>query len=150
MGKQPTDRAEKQSPIERVAAFIVDKRKAFYLLYIGVAIFCVFSGSWVSVNDDLTSYLPPETETRRGLTIMNEEFVTFGTNRIMVDNITYDRAEALAEQAEALAGVKSVEFNGTADHYVRGAALFTVTYDGAADDPVSLAALRCRWLWPSP
>ena len=142
MGKQPTDRAEKQSPIERVAAFIVDKRKAFYLLYIGVAIFCVFSGSWVSVNDDLTSYLPPETETRRGLTIMNEEFVTFGTNRIMVDNITYDRAEALAEQAEALAGVKSVEFNGTADHYVRGAALFTVTYDGAADDPVSLAALE--------
>ena len=25
---------KKQSPIERLAAFIVDKRKAFYLLYI--------------------------------------------------------------------------------------------------------------------
>ena len=33
----------KQSPIEHLAAFIVDKRKAFYLLYIGLAIFCVFA-----------------------------------------------------------------------------------------------------------
>ena len=43
---------EKQSPMERIAAFIVDKRKAFYLLYIGVAIFCAFSSGWVAVNDD--------------------------------------------------------------------------------------------------
>ena len=88
MNNAQQEREEKQSPIERIAAFIVDKRKAFYLLYIGLAIFCVFSSGWVSVNDDLTSYLPVETETRRGLTIMEEEFVTFGTNRVMVDNIT--------------------------------------------------------------
>ena len=104
---------EKQSPIQQIAAFIVDKRKAFYLIYIGFAIFCVFSSGWVAVNDDLTSYLPDTTETRQGLTIMEEEFVTFGTSRIMVDNISYDQAERLAEQAEALPGVKSVEFDGT-------------------------------------
>ena len=75
MDQQSTD--QKQSPIERLAAFIVDKRKAFYLLYIGLAIFCVFASGWVEVNDDLTSYLPAETETRRGLTVMEEEFVTF-------------------------------------------------------------------------
>ena len=55
------DTRKEQSPIERISAFIVDKRKAFYLLYIGVAIFCVFSSGWVSVNDDLTSYLPDTT-----------------------------------------------------------------------------------------
>ena len=43
MSKEPANQSEKQSPMERVSAFIVDKRKAFYLLYIGVAIFCVFS-----------------------------------------------------------------------------------------------------------
>ena len=84
---------EKRSPMEQIAAFIVDKRKAFYLLYIGVAIFCVFSSGWVGVNDDLTSYLPDSTETRQGLTAMDAEFVTFGTSRIMVDNLAYDRAE---------------------------------------------------------
>lgn len=141
MSKRPTDSSEKQSPIQRLAAFIVDKRKAFYLIYIGAAIFCVVSSGWVKVNDDLTSYLPDTTETRRGLTVMEEEFVTFGTSRIMVDNIAYDQAERLAEQAEEIGGVKSVEFDNTEDHYQNGAALFSVTYDGAAEDPVSVEAL---------
>jgi len=128
--------------MERLAAFIVDKRKAFYLLYIGVAVFCVFASGWVSVNDDLTSYLPDSTETRRGLTVMEDEFVTFGTSRIMVDNVSYDQAAALAEQIEEVPGVKSVEFDRTEDHYTGGAALFSLTYDGTAEDSVSLAALE--------
>ena len=77
MSKSAVEASEKQSPMERIAAFIVDKRKAFYLIYIGVAIFCAFSSGWVAGNDDLTSYLPDTTETRQGLTIMEEEFVTF-------------------------------------------------------------------------
>ena len=141
MSKSKQDGEEKRSPVEGIAAFIVDKRKAFYLLYIGVAIFCVFSSGWVNVNDDLTSYLPEETETRRGLTVMEEEFVTFGTNRVMVDNIAYAQAEDLADQLERVPGVKSVEFDDSEEHYIDGAALFSVTYDGTADDPVSLDAL---------
>ena len=116
MSSTKQDREEKQNPMERLAAFIVDKRKAFYLLYIGLAIFCVFSSGWVEVDDDLTDYLPEETETRQGLTAMDEEFVTFGTNRVMVDNITCARAEELADQLEALEGVKSVEFDDREEH----------------------------------
>nr|WP_326165495.1 MMPL family transporter [uncultured Oscillibacter sp.] len=140
MDQQSTD--QKQSPIERLAAFIVDKRKAFYLLYIGLAIFCVFASGWVEVNDDLTSYLPAETETRRGLTVMEEEFVTFGTNRVLVDNIDYARAEALAEELEGLEGVSGVEFDDSKEHYIDGAALFSITYGGAAGDQISLDALE--------
>lgn len=132
---------EKQTPLERLSAFIVDKRKAFYLLYIGVAIFCVFSSGWTKVNDDLTSYLPDTTETRQGLTIMDEEFVTFGTSRIMADNIAFAEAEGLAERIERIDGVKSVEFDGTEDHYKSGGALFSITYDGTATDEVSVQAL---------
>lgn len=141
MDKNVSGVSEKQSPMERISAFIVDKRKAFYLLYIGLAIFCVFSSGWVAVNDDLTSYLPDSTETRQGLTIMDDEFVTFGTNRVMVDNISFQQADALAEQIRNVEGVKSVEFDETEDHYTRGAALFSITYDGTATDPVSLEAL---------
>lgn len=136
-----SDNSEKQSPLERLSAFIVDKRKAFYLLYIGAAIFCVFASGWTRVNDDLTSYLPDTTETRRGLTIMEDEFVTFGTSRIMADNITYADAEKLSEQIGNIEGVKSVEFDGTEEHFKRGAALFSITYDGTATDEVSVEAL---------
>ncbi|MBR1660370.1 MAG: MMPL family transporter [Oscillospiraceae bacterium] len=132
----------KASPIESVAAFIVDKRKAFYLIYIGLAIFCVFSRNWVSVNEELTSYLPPDTETRQGLTVMEEEVVTYGSNRILVDNLPYAEAEALSERLEAIDGVKSVEFDDSEDHYKRGMALFSVSYEGTATDEVSLNALE--------
>lgn len=141
MSRHAVEVSEKQSSMERIAAFIVDKRKAFYLLYIGAAIFCVFSSGWVAVNDDLTSYLSDTTETRQGLTVMEAEFVTFGTSRIMVDNISYRQAESLAEQIEMMEGVKSVEFNGSRDHYTNGSALFSITYDGTATDPVSLEGL---------
>ena len=120
----------------------MDKRKAFYLLYIGFAIFCIFSGSWTKVNDDLTSYLPATTETRMGLTIMENEFVTFGTSRIMADNISFAKAEKLAQEIKHIEGVKSVEFDGTEEHFKNGAALFSITYDGAADNEISVSALK--------
>lgn len=131
----------KPSALERIAAFIVDKRKAFYLLYIGFAIFCVFSSGWVKVNDDLTSYLPESTETRRGLTIMEEEFTTFGTNRVMVDNIAFAQADELAEKIRVVKGVKELKFENTDEYFKDGAALFSITYDGTATDEVSLDAL---------
>ena len=118
----------------------MDKRKSFYLVYIGIAIFCAFSSGWVSVNDDLTSYLPDTTKTRQGLTIMDEEFVTFGAIRVMVNNITYQRAKELAATLETLEGVKSVGFDGTEDHYRSGAALFDLIYNGTADDQINLDA----------
>ena len=136
-----SEAAEKPSTMERISAFIVDKRKAFYLLYIGFAIFCLFSSNWVAVNDDLTSYLPDTTETRRGLSIMDEEFMTFGTNRIMVDNIAFSEAEKLAKQIEDVDGVKEVAFENTEEYFKNGAALFSVTYDGTASDDISLNAL---------
>lgn len=136
-----SEAAEKPSTMERISAFIVDKRKAFYLLYIGFAIFCLFSSNWVAVNDDLTSYLPDTTETRRGLSIMDEEFMTFGTNRIMVDNIAFSEAEKLAKQIEDIDGVKEVAFENTEEYFKNGAALFSVTYDGTASDDISLNAL---------
>lgn len=108
----------KASPMEKLATFIVDKRNLFFLLYIFALIFCFFSTNWVKVENDITTYLPEETETRQGLTIMNNEFVTYGTARVMVSNISYERGERLKEDLESIAGVSSVEFDNTADHYI--------------------------------
>ena len=50
--------------VHKLAAFIVDRRKIFFLLYIFAAIFCVIAMGWTKVENDVTSYLPEETETR--------------------------------------------------------------------------------------
>ena len=66
----------KATPMEKVATFIVDKRNLFFLLYIFAIIFCIIANGWVKVENDITTYLPDSTETRQGLTIMNDQFVT--------------------------------------------------------------------------
>ena len=132
---------KKQSPIEKVAAIIVDKRKAFYLFYIIAAIFCAIATGWTQVNNDLTSYLPDTTETRIGLTIMDEEFVTFGSGSIMLDNVTFDTAERVAAELEEIDGVTSVVVENDEDSYKNGAALLSVTFDGEAEDQISKDAM---------
>ena len=132
---------KKQSPIEKVAAIIVDKRKAFYLFYIIAAIFCAIATGWTQVNNDLTSYLPDTTETRMGLTLMDEEFVTFGSGSIMLDNVTFDTAERVAAELEEIDGVTSVVVENDKDSYKNGAALLSVTFDGEAEDQISKDAM---------
>lgn len=125
----------------KLARFIVDKRKAIYLVFIAAVLFCGSSIDKVRVNEDITSYLPAETETRRGLTIMEDEFTTLGSGQFMLTNITYNEAEQLAEEMERIDGVSSVEFDDTDKHYADSSALISVTFDGETDDPVSLAAM---------
>ena len=78
---------------EKLATFIVDKRNLIFFLYACALIFCLFSRSWVRVCNDITEYLPDTTETRQGLTLMEEEFTTFATARVMVSHVTYEMAE---------------------------------------------------------
>ena len=127
--------------MEKLAALIVDKRNIIFFIFLSACIFCAFSRNWVQVCDDLTNYLPADTETKQGLRLMEEEFTTFGTARVMVENVTYEQAEELKEQLEQVSGVKSVDFDHTAAHYHSAAALFSVTFDGLENDQVSADAL---------
>lgn len=126
----------------KLSRFIVDKRKAFYLVFLAAFLFCAASISKVEINNDITSYLPPETETRRGLTLMDEEFVTLGSAEVMVSNIPLDTAWDLSHKLEILPGVSGVTFDETNDHYHDSAALFSVTFDAPEDDPKAVTALQ--------
>ena len=98
---------EKPSFFVRLATVIVDKRKLIFFLDACALLFCLFSRNWVSVCNDITEYLPDSTETRQGLTLMEEEFTTFGTARVMVSHVTRGIAEDLAEQIGEIEGVSS-------------------------------------------
>ena len=131
----------KGNAMEKLATLIVDKRNLIFLLYIFALIFCAIATGWVKVENDITTYLPDSTETRQGLTVMNDNFTTYGTARVMVSNITYDKAVQLEEQLEDIDGVDSIEFDETTDHYKDSAALFSVSFDGEVDDPRAEAAM---------
>ena len=154
MSEQP----KKSSFFEKLATFIVDKRNLIFFLYVIAVIASLITQGWVSVCDDLTEYLPATTETRRGLTVMEEEMKTFATARVLLSNVTYDTARELADRIEDLDGISSVDFwdadkgddettlpsaaHKTREDYIKGAdALITVTFRGENDDQVSKDAL---------
>lgn len=133
---------KKQTPIEKLAALIVDKRKAFYLFYIIAGIFCAVSMNWTKVNNDITSYLPDSSETRVGLDLMNEQFVTYGSGSIMLENITFEKAQEVASELEKIDGVTTVKVEDNSDSYKNGSALLSVTFDGEESDEISKKAMN--------
>ena len=132
----------KSSGMEKIASFIVDRRNLFFLIYIFAILFSIFSIGWVQVENDITTYLPDDTETRQGLTVMNDNFVTYGSARVMVSNVSYEKAMSLKEQLEDIDGVTSIDFDNSKDSFNNGSALFSVTFDGEVDDEISKSAMN--------
>lgn len=126
----------------RLATFVVDKRNLFFLLYGFAMIFCIFSANWVQVENDVTKYLPEETETRQGLVAMNENFTEFGMARIMVSNVIYETAKEIVEILTEIEGVEMVTFDDSEDHYKNAAALIDVNFKGGTNDEISLNAME--------
>ncbi len=133
---------DENSGMKKVAAFIVDKRNLFFLLYVVALVFCVFSRNWVEVENDITTYLPDDTETRQGLTVMNDNFVTYGSARVMVSNITPSAAQTLADDIADIDGVSRVTFDNTRDHYRGAAALLDVSFDAEETDDRAVRAMN--------
>ena len=127
-----------QNFIVKICAFIVDKRNLFFLIFALGTIFSVFSKSWVNVENSLSYYLPQSTETKQGLDLMEEEFVTYGSCTFMVANVSYEQAEHLAEDIRNIDGVFSLDFDNTSDYYVNASAKFDVTFNYDENDKICL------------
>ena len=133
---------QNESFMMKLATFIVDKRNLFFLLVVISVIFTMFSRNWVEVENDMAFYLPPESETRQGLDVMEDQFTTFGTARVMVANITLDTAKTLETRLAKLEGVQSIAFDDTSDHYAQASALYDITFDYDEKNEACLDALE--------
>ncbi len=125
----------------KVATFIVDKRNLFFLIFGIAIIFSLVSSSWVKVENALSAYLPDSTETSKGLSRMENEFVTYGSAKIMVTNITYETACEISDMIEDMDSVVMLTFDDTSEHYNNFSALYDVTFNYPETDDRALEAL---------
>ena len=132
----------KKNIFEAIATFIVDKRALIFFLYIAAVVFSCVSAGWVKVNNDITSYLPEDTETRQGIEVMADELATFGSARVMVTHVTYALAADLAEQIGEIEGVSMVTFGNDESHFNGTEALFDISFAGQTSDQISADAME--------
>lgn len=125
----------------KICGFIVDKRNLFFLLFGLMMIFSVVARNWVNVENSMSYYLPGTTETKQGLDLMAEEFTTYGTCKVMVANVSYEQADELLKQMESQAGIFSVDFDDSEEHYHNGSALYDITFQYDESEEACLTAL---------
>ncbi len=141
--------------MRRIAELIVKSKKLLLVLFAAAALGCLFTISKVEVINELTEYLPEDTETRQGVDIMDKEFTTFGTAKVMVDNISYQEACRLADVLEEIKGVSEVSLykeeeedekeitdgEGLKDSYNGLAALFSITFETEEEEDTAQYAI---------
>ena len=121
---------EQGNVMEKIAQFIVDKRNLFFFIYIAAIIFSLVSMNWKKVETDITVYLNEQSETRQGLTTMNEYFAMFSSARVMISNVTYEEAKALYDEIVEVEGVSMVDFSNKPESYKDAYALMSVNFEG--------------------
>ena len=125
----------------KVATFVVDRRNLFFLLFVMAIVFSVISSGWVDVENSLAAYLPETTETKKGMDLMEEEFKTYGSAKVMATNINYSDALKISEEIKSRPDVSMVQFDETEKHYNNFSALYNVTLKYQQDDERALTAL---------
>ena len=141
MAKEAKNSKENGSFMIKVATFIVDRRNLFFLLFGIALIFSVVSMNWVKVENALSAYLPDTTETSKGLDRMEEQFITYGTAKVMVSNIPYEEADRIYQELDALDSIIMLDFDNSREHYNNFSALYDITFGYEETDDRALAAL---------
>ena len=125
-----------------IASLIVHFRPVIFILFGLACVYCLLSLDRVKVNSDFAIFLPEGFEARRGIKVMSEEFTTYASASVMVSNVTWDMAHAMAEDIAALDHVTGVGFDDTEAHFVHSSALFSISFDGDGEDPGVKAAME--------
>lgn len=99
-GKLPTKRS--------FVNFIVDRRRAFEILFGILVVLSLFCNLFVEINYDLKEYLPEDVPSEAGIHLMEREFGYPGTARVMVDDVSLYEAKAYKDKIEAVDGVDRV------------------------------------------
>ncbi len=127
--------------MKKIAQFIVEKRLWLFFIFIAIIGYCIFGITRIQVENDITTYLPEGTDTKKALAIMEEEFASLGSATVMVKGIDADAADDLAKQIGDIDGVTSVSFDSTSEsNFKDNKALYSIFYIGDSGDQKAVDA----------
>ncbi len=129
-----------------ISKVIVEKRKFFAIIFAVIMAFSVFSMNWVNVEEDIVQFLPNTAESKICVDVMENEFITYGSCQIVINDISKDKVEKLTEKISEFDNVRSVDFDKKND-YKKNSALLTVSLKSEANSAksnVTLAKLEAE------
>lgn len=106
--------------MEKFATFILKKRNLLFSFLTISAIICAYLMTLVTVNMDMTEYLPEDSNVRAGILVVQEEFGDLNTPdlHVMFEDLTAEQQLVIYEQLVAFEHVVEVLFDATSEAHV--------------------------------
>ena len=103
--------------MRKAAELIVQKRKAVYVVFALLMILSVFGIFSSNINYDMSKYLASDSDVKKGMEIMEDEFGENSAIIVMFDDL--DEKQQLARQQELgkIDNVKNVVFDAKDERY---------------------------------
>ncbi len=107
--KQKEEQKEKKEGFS-LPAFIIQRCRQIEIVFLILVLLSALAAPFVSVNYDLTEYLPDDVQSRAGLNLMEDTFGYPGTARIMLEDVTLYEAKAYKDRLEKVDGVDKINW----------------------------------------
>lgn len=119
--------------MKKLSDFIVNKSKLILLLFLILSIICIILMQKVTINSDMSKYLPASSETKIGNDIMNKEFDPIKSSSLYVMFEDLDNKENALNTIENIKNVSSVNYDNTSEFNKGKYTLFIVNVDDTSD-----------------
>lgn len=109
--------------MRRLTNFIVNKRNIILSATLILTAVCAFLIPKVSVNSDMTKYLPDDSSMKQGISLMEKEFPTEGesyTIRVMFKGLSNEKKAEVKDALAAIENVDSVTYDRDSSDYNSG------------------------------
>lgn len=130
----------------KLSEWIVSRRYWILGVMVCLAIVCAFLFFRVSVNYDMTKYLPDDSVMKIGMDIMDREFPSMGadkTIRVMAEGLDEEKQAELLEKLKAIPYVESVAHDDSEKYHQSDRSLFVIStsyeYSSPEEDSIEEA-----------
>jgi len=129
--------------LNRFSEIIVRKRRIIYIIYLIAAIVCAVGIFTTNINYDMGKYLPDDSQVRKGMGIMEDEFGESSAITVMFDGLTEEEQLQRQQELSEIDNVKSVVFIQNDEAYQKdGHSKYTVTIGADTYSKVSRDVLK--------
>ena len=106
--------------LKKTSNFVVNQRIAILAIMLILAIAGVICSDFVTINEDMTKYLPDDSNMKKGMDIMTEAFPEMETSnaiRVLFDDLTDEEKSVILEKFKAIEHVDSVDHDPISEEY---------------------------------
>jgi len=132
---------EHQMNMKKLSELIVNKRKLILVIFLVLAAAGAVLQSYTVINNDMTQYLPKNSKTKQGMTVMEEEFGDSSSMNLMFTGLTEQEKAEIHKTLSQMEYVDSVDYEADSGSYNRdGYTLYVVSakYNAYSDEAGAL------------